>query len=89
MKKVILFSSILLMFTVVIAKSSKKGVHSVSEFEQLYKNKIEPFNKISDTTFQRLKSGIAFDENKTFRGFDFIGGLRKELTTKNIKNLWS
>ena len=67
-------------FLMVQAKPSKKGVHSVAAFEALYKKKVAPFNKISDTTFQRLKTGIFFDENGTFRGFEYIGGLRKELT---------
>lgn len=56
------------------------GVHSVADFEKLYKDKIFPFDKISDTTFQRLKSGISFDDEKRFRGFLFLGSLRKELT---------
>lgn len=70
----------LLVGVVVFAKPSKKGVHSIAAFEQLYKYKVPPFNKISDTTFQRLKSGIAFDDEGNFRGFMFIGGVRKELT---------
>ena len=65
---------------VLYSKPSKKCVHSIAAFEQLYKNKVAPFNKISDTAFLRLKSRISFDDDDNFRGFMFIGGVRKELT---------
>lgn len=81
MKKSILFLSAILIIAFLKANEPKKnGVHSVAEFEKLYQSKEFPCNKISDTTFLRLKNGIAFDNEGRFRGFSFIGGLRKELT---------
>lgn len=80
MKNHVLLLMLLLATAILFATKPKTGVHSVSEFEKLYQSKEFPFNKISDTTFQRLKSGIAFDDKGQFRGFLFIGGLRKELT---------
>ena len=62
--------------------SAHNGIHSVADFEQLYKSKVPPFDKISDTTFTRLKNGIFINEKGDFRGFLFIGGLRNELTYK-------
>ena len=80
MKKVCL--SILTMFVIYCqyAEEPKEGIRSVAEFEKAYKAKVYPFDKISDTTFLRLKNGISFDNEGRFRGFLFIGGLRKELT---------
>lgn len=87
MKKYTLFLLMLIVGIVLYSKPSKKGVHSIAAFEQLYKNRVPPFNKISDTTFLRLKSGIAFDAEGNFRGFMFIGGVRKELTFEEYQQL--
>lgn len=80
MNKVLFSLTFVFSTMMAIAEPPVKGVHSVADFEKLYKDKVFPFDKISDTTFQRLKSGIAFDDMMRFRGFLFIGGLRKELT---------
>lgn len=74
----ILFISIL--FVGFSAFSKPKMVHSVADFEKLYNDKAYPFNKLSDTTFQRLKTTIVFDEIGNFRGFNYVSGLWKELT---------
>ena len=80
MKKLAFFFIAIVFSVFLFATEPLGGVHSVADFEKLYTEKIYPFDKISDTTFQRLKSGISFDDEKRFRGFIFIGGLRKELT---------
>lgn len=80
MKKPVLFIIVVFMSIALFSKPPVKGVHSIADFEKLYTDKVFPFNKISDTTFQRLKSGIAFDDKKNLRGFLFVGGLRKELS---------
>lgn len=80
MKKYVLSIFMAVCFTVNYAETPKDGIHSVAEFEKTYKAKVYPFDKISDTTFLRLKNGISFDNEGRFRGFLFIGGLRKELT---------
>jgi len=61
-------------------KNKIKEIHSVKDFEKLYKKKVYPFNKLSDTTFYSLKSNMVFDEQDRFRGFNYISGLWKELT---------
>ncbi|MFN8282978.1 MAG: hypothetical protein U0U67_07165 [Chitinophagales bacterium] len=71
---------VLFLFIGLAAFSKPKMVHSVADFEKLYNDKTYPFNKLSDTTFQRLKSTIQFDEIGNFRGFSYVSGLWKELT---------
>lgn len=68
------------LFIGLVAFSKPKMVHSVSDFEKLYNDKAYPFNKLSDTTFQRLKTTIQFDQIGNFRGFNYVSGLWKELT---------
>lgn len=77
MKKIILACILLSGLT---AFSKPKMVHSIADFEKLYNDKAYPFNKLSDTTFQRLKTTIQFDEIGNFRGFSYVSGLWKELT---------
>ena len=76
--KSIIFAGIL--FIGFSAFSKPKMVHSVADFEKLYNDKMYTFNKLSDSTFQRLKSTIQFDEVGNFRGFNYVSGLWKELT---------
>lgn len=74
--------SLLLVFFValVFAGDDHSIIKSAEDFEKKYTNKVFPFNKLSDSTFQSLKTNIVFDDEKRFRGFNYMSGLRKELT---------
>lgn len=81
MKKIFLLSSfIIALCFMLFAETKITVIHSVEDFNTLYQQKVFPFNKLSDTTFQRLKTTMVFDEEKNFRGFNYVSGLWKELT---------
>ena len=89
MKKLIFLAGFCLACFFSQGQNNPSPVHSVNDFEQLYFSKVFPFNKISDTTFQRLKSTIVFDELNQFRGFNYVGGLKKELSKKEYEKFYT
>lgn len=80
MKKSVFVLPFIFAISSLMAKPRLQIIHSVDDFVKLYEMKTFPFNKLSDTTFQRLKTTMVFDEQKNFRGFNYVSGLWAELT---------
>jgi hypothetical protein len=78
--KTMLSLFLMLSEAVLFAGDDHSIIKSAEDFEKKYSDKVFPFNKLSDTTFQRLKTTIVFNEENRFRGFNYVSGLRKNLT---------